>query len=345
MDNIITVKYVVNMVGGMALMNAVGFTITEEKGKKWLSLPYHEGLTEKLEQEVKRLDETSELIAARIAQIEDLAKQPAKERRQCIGGCGFFGESQTYDYCSKCHQKKEAEAAAAAKASSATAPVASSTTTSTASSTPAPATPGVEVLPAAKPKLCSNGCGFYESAKFSGMCSVCYVKTGLKEKEDKEKKIKSWRRKFNRAYVKVNAVNRFRRGMVRRDVQVHKNRCWFCKTKVGITGIECRCGYIFCGKHRYTLSAACVEHIERKDGNMFLWISSFSRVTPSSFLVQSSSLLCCCVHCVAVSLFVSSYVRYPQEHVCPFDHQHLQRNKIRKENEVMKKDKFVKLDD
>lgn len=40
-------------------------------------------------------------------------------------------------------------------------------------------------------------------------------------------------------------------------VQVNKSRCWGCKKKVGLTGFECRCGFVFCGTHRYADQHAC----------------------------------------------------------------------------------------
>jgi len=42
-----------------------------------------------------------------------------------------------------------------------------------------------------------------------------------------------------------------------KPVQKNKTRCWKCNRKVGITGIECRCGYIFCGKDRYASEHDC----------------------------------------------------------------------------------------
>lgn len=30
------------------------------------------------------------------------------------------------------------------------------------------------------------------------------------------------------------------------------NRCCGCGKKVGLTGFRCRCGYLFCGEHRYS---------------------------------------------------------------------------------------------
>ena len=36
-----------------------------------------------------------------------------------------------------------------------------------------------------------------------------------------------------------------------RKVQKNKKRCFKCRKKVGLVGIECRCGYVFCGACRY----------------------------------------------------------------------------------------------
>lgn len=40
-------------------------------------------------------------------------------------------------------------------------------------------------------------------------------------------------------------------------VQKNKKRCFECNKKVGFMGIECRCGFIFCGEHRYADKHAC----------------------------------------------------------------------------------------
>jgi hypothetical protein len=31
----------------------------------------------------------------------------------------------------------------------------------------------------------------------------------------------------------------------------NRKRCHHCKTRVGLTGFECRCSFVFCDKHRY----------------------------------------------------------------------------------------------
>ncbi|KAG5176557.1 hypothetical protein JKP88DRAFT_335451 [Tribonema minus] len=40
-------------------------------------------------------------------------------------------------------------------------------------------------------------------------------------------------------------------------VQLNKARCFGCNKKVGLTGMACRCGYVYCSKHRYPEEHAC----------------------------------------------------------------------------------------
>jgi hypothetical protein len=50
---------------------------------------------------------------------------------------------------------------------------------------------------------------------------------------------------------------------------VKKHRCWECKKKVKPAGrFSCKCGYVFCGKHRYADAHECdfdyrSEHTEK----------------------------------------------------------------------------------
>jgi len=42
-----------------------------------------------------------------------------------------------------------------------------------------------------------------------------------------------------------------------RLIQTKKHRCWKCNKKVGLTGVECRCGYVFCAQHRFEDAHNC----------------------------------------------------------------------------------------
>lgn len=39
--------------------------------------------------------------------------------------------------------------------------------------------------------------------------------------------------------------------------QTDKTRCFACKKKIGLLGVECRCGFVFCSEHRYAERHAC----------------------------------------------------------------------------------------
>mmetsp|Transcript_32557 Transcript_32557/g.59717 ORF Transcript_32557/g.59717 Transcript_32557/m.59717 type:complete len:599 (+) Transcript_32557:74-1870(+) len=39
--------------------------------------------------------------------------------------------------------------------------------------------------------------------------------------------------------------------------QRNTTRCWLCSKKCGLTGFTCRCGYVFCSKHRYAEDHQC----------------------------------------------------------------------------------------
>eukprot|EP01023_Acetabularia_acetabulum_P058142 TRINITY_DN6823_c0_g1_i1.p1 TRINITY_DN6823_c0_g1~~TRINITY_DN6823_c0_g1_i1.p1 ORF type:complete len:255 (-),score=39.71 TRINITY_DN6823_c0_g1_i1:965-1729(-) len=40
-------------------------------------------------------------------------------------------------------------------------------------------------------------------------------------------------------------------------VQKNKGRCWFCKKKVGIQGVQCKCGFVYCLSHRQPEDHCC----------------------------------------------------------------------------------------
>lgn len=41
------------------------------------------------------------------------------------------------------------------------------------------------------------------------------------------------------------------------SLQKNRRRCWECKVKIGLAAVQCRCGYKFCGKHRYAEEHSC----------------------------------------------------------------------------------------
>lgn len=126
------------------------------------------------------------------------------------------------------------------------------------------------------PELCANGCGFFGAPASGGMCSVCWKKTMSKRAVENAAPAAASKPEAARADVNNNDVAAAsvtssdaaasaavaapaaeENAPPAKAVQKNKNRCWECKKKVGLTAIECRCGYVFCNSHRYADQHAC----------------------------------------------------------------------------------------
>jgi len=169
------------------------------------------------------------LLSEKLNDIESPEKEKSplaeKPRISCAGGCGFFGDEKTDNMCSVCYKKKyDIKGSSPPKTSSAS-------------------------------TFCTKGCGFFGLPKFKGMCSICYSKHGATRR-------KETKRRFRVALTKLSAVRRFQLA-TKHPQQKNKSKCWKCPRKVGITGIECRCGYIFCGEHRYASEHDCAYDFKK----------------------------------------------------------------------------------
>lgn len=180
--------------------------------------------------ESKKLEQSISLLQKKIDETADIQKKPKIKvaQQRCKGGCGFWGKEEQDFYCSVCYRKKN-------KLGGVTSNNKDGTITKCVNS--------------------DDGCTYFGSPKFNGKCSVC------NSKETKNKP-RGWKKKFRMAQIKFRAVYRFKKAP--RLKQTNKKRCWKCRRRVGITGIECRCGYIFCGKHRYAEEHGCdYDHQKR----------------------------------------------------------------------------------
>eukprot|EP00344_Euplotes_crassus_P011478 CAMPEP_0197004394 /NCGR_PEP_ID=MMETSP1380-20130617/22122_1 /TAXON_ID=5936 /ORGANISM="Euplotes crassus, Strain CT5" /LENGTH=118 /DNA_ID=CAMNT_0042423163 /DNA_START=97 /DNA_END=453 /DNA_ORIENTATION=+ len=90
---------------------------------------------------------------------------------------------------------------------------------------------------------------FYGTKTTNFMCSKCFKDSqgsspGVTEKDSKME-----------AQSEEKAVEEEKKE--EKPIQTKKNRCWNCNKKVGLLGFTCKCGYIFCSKHRHADDHEC----------------------------------------------------------------------------------------
>jgi predicted nucleic acid binding AN1-type Zn finger protein len=81
-----------------------------------------------------------------------------------------------------------------------------------------------------------------------GYCSQCHQDIAKAKQEEEEKQA-----------AELNAKEEEERSAreAKRPKQEDVTRCYKCNKRVGLTIVQCRCGYCFCSKHRYSVAHDC----------------------------------------------------------------------------------------
>lgn len=235
LDNIVIKKQIAGVPGALGLCRVLGFQEVTIDGKPYISV-------DETDPVIAQYAEAAEVIvaaaAAPAAAIDDAASHAATaagtavvtaavERQRCVKNCGFFGSPHTENMCSLCYSTHVSKAAKPATAA------------------------GGDAVSRSLRNLTSTG---------AAAAAATAATTTAQQRSQSAKRTPRERLRY--AFVKTQALCRFNR--CRRPVQVHRDRCFTCDRKLNLAGIECRCGYVFCGRHRYADEHDCRYDHQRR---------------------------------------------------------------------------------